>query len=69
MKRYCVPWVRLRDWPHPHPDRTAYKPAGGHLNFDYLCAVWTSRGAMLQACKMSDTGEFGNKPWKPLIQS
>ena len=60
--------ARLHDWTHPHPERTAYKEFGLGIDADFLCQVWTSRGAMLQACKMSDTGELGNRPWRPLVK-
>lgn len=69
MKRtYKVPIGRLQDYKHPHPDRTAYKNTGVGMDFDVTCQIWTSREAMLQACHMSDTGELGNKPWKPLVK-
>ena len=64
MKLYTVPMARLNDWKHPAPERTAYKLT----EWDYTCQVWTNRTAMLLACKMSDTGELVNKPWKPLVK-
>lgn len=40
------------------------------LDFDNHCQIWTSRGAMLQACKMSESGaELGQSQWKPLVKS
>jgi hypothetical protein len=65
-KQYQVPAARLNDWSHPHPDRTAYCSRGTGMDFDYTCKVWPSKGAMLQACKMSDTGAHWARPWKPL---
>jgi hypothetical protein len=67
MKRYAVPLGRLHDWTHPSPDRTAYT-TGGSLDFDAHCQVWPSRGAMLTACRLSQTGVLGSRPWKPLVK-
>ena len=68
MKRYYVPEGRMADYAHPAPDRTATRH-GKSWDSDRECAVWPSRGAMLQACKMSDTGVLGNRPFRPLVQS
>jgi hypothetical protein len=67
MKRYHVPLGRRADYPHPAPERTAYKSGKGIFDDDTY-QVWPSRGAMLQACKMSDRGILGNAPWRPLVK-
>lgn len=68
MKRYYVPLGRMADYPHPAPDRTATR-GGRAWDSNIECAVWTSRGAMLQACRMSDTGILGqSRPYKPLVK-
>ncbi len=66
--KYTVAFARLREHKHLHPERTAYKSFGAGFNFDYICQTWTNRTAMLKACDMSDTGELGNRPWKPLVK-
>lgn len=63
---YFVPMGRMNDHPHPHPDRTAYQ-TGRTLFDDYRFRVWSSRGAMLQACKMSEDA-YGSFRWKPLTK-
>jgi hypothetical protein len=68
MKSYRVPVARLNDWCHPAPERTAYRHGQG-IDFDVTCQLWSNRAAMLQACKMSDTGALGARPWRPLVQS
>ena len=66
MKSYTVPMGRLQEMTyHPKPDCTAYQMG---KDFDAICKIWTSRGAMLQAVKMSDTGILGSNPWKPLVK-
>ena len=64
MKRYHVPLGRRADYPHPAPERTAVKPGRGVFDDD-VYQVWSSRGAMLQACRMSASGA-GDK-WRPLV--
>jgi len=66
-KRYTVPFARLREWAHPNPKRTAFRPMPG-LNFDCECMVFNNRAFMLEACRKSDTGELGHRRWKPLIE-
>mgnify|MGYP001563286157 CR=1 FL=1 len=66
MLKYTCPFARLQEWNHPYPTRTAYRATTG---WDYVCQVWSSRGAMLQAVKMSQTGMLGAKPWKPLVET
>ena len=68
MKRYAVPAARLHDWKHPAPERTAYR-AGSGMDFDMHCQVWSNRAAMLQACKMSDTGVLGARPFRSLVRA
>ena len=63
MKRYTVPVGRMGDYPHPHPERTAWRSGVG-IFADNFCQVWPSRGAMLQACKMSERGT--RERWYPL---
>jgi len=67
MKKYSVPFGRLRDWNHPHPDRTAYKCGRGTLD-DCICQVFSNRTAMLVACDMSQDSEHVWNRLHPLIK-
>ncbi len=64
MNIYRVPFARLRDWQHPKPNATAFRPM--RSDFDYTCRAFSSRVAMLKACEKSE-GVFAEIPWKPLI--
>lgn len=66
-KKYRVPGARVNDWPHPAPDRTAYRYGRG-LDSDAHCVVFSNRAAMLQACKMSDTSALDARPYRPVIK-
>jgi hypothetical protein len=57
----------MADHPHPAPDRTARRDGRGAFA-DVECQIWTSRGAMLAACRMSDHGIGGAPAWRPLIR-
>lgn len=67
MRDYFVPSGRMQDYNHPAPDRTAYR-AGARWDDDYRFKVWTNRPAMLAACRMSDKGIPGARPWRPLVK-
>lgn len=66
MRTYFVPLGRIADYPHPAPERTAYRPLPGMFS-DYEFKVWASRGAMLEAVRMSESGE-GPRKWSPLVK-
>lgn len=63
MKSYIVPYGRMGDYLHKHPERTAYRFMSG--SFDCLCKVWSNRTAMLQACLMSRDSRY---PFRPLVK-
>ena len=65
MKTYWVPLGRIGDYAHPDPKCTAYQAGLGALT-DYRFQVWTSRGAMLEAVRMSERGMGPH--WKPLVK-
>ena len=46
-------------------ETSAYRMASRHLFAEVIVKAWPSRGAMLEACKMSDTGALDALPWKP----
>lgn len=63
-----VPLGRMAEHKPAHPERTAYR-AGAGVFSDYEVKTWTSEGAMREACRMSDTGKLGSRPWKPWNES
>ena len=65
--KYFVPFGRLQDFNHPAPERTAFK-SGQCWDSEFICQIWPSREAMLQACKMSNTGELGKRFFRPLVK-
>ena len=54
MKKYYVPQGRIKDYNHPHPDRTAVKY--GKLFEDVCCIVYPSREFMKNALKKQRDG-------------
>lgn len=66
MRSYSVPMGRMADYAHPHPERTATRAQ--RIGWDIECKVWTSRAAMLEAVRMSDTGKLGARPFRPLTR-
>ena len=46
-------------------DRSAYRMVSRSVFAEVIVKAWPSRGAMLEACKMSDTGALDALPWKP----
>ena len=46
-------------------DRSAYRMASRNVFSGAIVKAWPSRGTMLEACKMSDTGALDALPWKP----
>jgi hypothetical protein len=47
----------------PHPDRTAYRNAGGGMNFDLVFREWPSRAAMVKTIEMQGRRESRNDDW------
>ena len=45
--------------------RMAYRMVSRSVFAEAIVKAWASRGAMLEACKMSDTGALDALPWKP----
>ena len=46
-------------------ETSAYRMASRNVFAKVIVKAWPSRGAMLEACKMSDTGALDALPWKP----
>lgn len=57
-RRLLIPPGRLAEYVPAHPERTSLR-AGRSWDSDTEVREWPSRGAMLQACRMSDTGRLG----------
>ena len=55
----------MADMKESERNRSAYKPASRNAFAGFVVKVWASRGAMLEACKMSDTGALDALVWKP----
>ena len=68
MRRtYTVPVVQLRGYPHPAPERTAWRMHRGPMDFDVDCQIFTNRPAMLKSCEISErSAELGHGFWRPL---
>jgi hypothetical protein len=66
MRRYSVPLGRRADYPHPAPDRTAYRAGAGAFSED-IYQVWSNRAAMLKAVEMSQRGA-GLNQWRPFVR-
>ena len=58
-----VPLGRLPDHKPKHPERTSLR-AGISWDSDYDVTTWPSRGAMLEACRMSEQS-YTSSPLKP----
>jgi len=56
--RRFIPAGRLAEYVPAHPDRTSLR-VGRSWDSDVEVREWPSRGAMLTACRMSDTGKLG----------
>jgi|CXWL01.1.fsa_nt_gi hypothetical protein len=63
---YWVCLGRRADYPHPAPERTAYRPGPGIFSDDEY-RVWTNRAAMAKAVRMSERGENSNWYWRAMV--
>lgn len=68
IRSVYVPLGRCAEYVPPAPERTAYR-AGKSWDSPYEFRAWPSRGAMLEACRMSDTGKIGAQPWRDYTTS
>ena len=64
-----VPAGRMAEHVPEHPERTSVQSGKGALDFDVRVRTWPSRGAMLAACRMSDTGKLGATPLRDYLAS
>lgn len=62
---YWVSLGRRADYPHPAPERTAYRSGPGIFSDDEY-RVWTSRAAMARAVRMSERGRGVHK-WHAMV--
>jgi len=68
MKHYTLCAARAFDpSEHSKPECTAYRDAGGMLDFDIYFQVWPNRASMLKTCELQGRGAPSRKNWKPLI--
>lgn len=69
MKRITVSAANLSSYTPQHPERTAYRPASGALNFDYVIQEWPNRESMLRSIAMQESGSNFAKAWKDWTKS
>lgn len=69
MKRIIVSAANLSSYTPQHPERTAYRPATGALNFDYIIQEWPNRESMLRTIAMQESGSNFRKAWKDWSKS
>lgn len=67
MKTYSVAMGRRNEYPHPAPDRTAYR-VSHILGVDDFYQVWSNRKAMARSIRMQQkAGIQGSRVWHPMI--
>lgn len=52
-----------------HPERTAYRNASGHMNFDVVFREWPNRESMLMTIRMQERREPRLDDWKDWSRS
>ena len=67
MKTYSCPLGRRADYPHPAPDRTAYR-ASARLGVDDYYQVWPSRGAMARTIRLQQKRAPALSDWRPMVK-
>ena len=66
MKTYACSIGRRSDYPHPAPDRTAYR-VGRDLGDDDYYQVWPNRASMARSIRMQQRREAQRADWKPMV--
>ncbi len=67
MKTYSCPLGRRADYPHPAPERTAYR-VSPTLGVDDYYQVWSNRAAMARSIRMQERREPRSSDWRPMIK-
>ena len=67
MKTYSCPMGRRADYPHPAPERTAYR-VSAHLGTDDFYQVWSNRAAMAWSIRMQQRREPRTGDWCPMVK-
>lgn len=67
MKHYFVPLGRRADYPHPAPERTAYR-CSARLGVDDYYQVWPNRTSMARSIRMQQQREHRPDDWHPLVK-
>ena len=67
MKTYSCPMGRRGDYPHPAPERTAFR-VSACVNVDDFYQVWSNRAAMARSIRMQESaGVASSRLWRPMI--
>jgi len=66
MKRYTCPLGRRSDYPHPAPERTAYRVSACLADDCYQ--VWPNRPSMARSVRMQQTREHRTGDWVPMVK-
>ena len=66
MKRYTCPLGRRGDYPHPAPDRTAYRQGTG-MFADDVYQVWPNRASMARSIRMQQKRASRPDDWHAMV--
>jgi hypothetical protein len=56
-------------YPHPHPERTAYRNATTSPFSDLEFRIWNARGVMARSIRMQERGAPAtSRKWHPLVK-
>lgn len=67
MKRYTCPLGRRADYPHPAPERTAYRRGTG-MFADDVYQVWPNRASMAKSIRMQQRRAPRFDDWHPMVK-
>lgn len=69
MKHYTCPLGRRNDYPHPAPERTAYR-VSATLGVDDYYQVWPNRASMARSIRMQErSGDVPlSRRWHPMVK-
>lgn len=67
MKKYSMPLGRTYDYPHPAPDRTAFRD-GADVFADRTFQVWPNRASMAKSIRMQQRRAHQSTDWHPLVK-
>jgi len=66
MKRYTCPPGRRSDYPHPAPERTAYRVISGLADDCYQ--VWPNRASMARSVRMQQSRAAHRGDWVAMVK-